>query len=127
MQNEHVHGEIINLGRILICEKYEKNYDRKDIPYPHTRASFEKRIVELELINERNALERVLLHFAHFKKQAEKIDDIHYKIWIYYDKSDETEVLIRILSFGPMIKVVGPVHFVNLIKERLLSQKSCGL
>ncbi len=120
------HGEIINLGRILSCEKYEKNYDRKDIAYPYQRTSLEERMVELELIDNRNALERVLLHFAHFKKQAEKVDDIHYKISIYYDKSDETEVLIRILSFGPMVKVIGPVHFENLIKKRLLSQKSCG-
>jgi len=119
------HGEIINLGRILFCEKYEKDYEGKDMAYPDRRTRLEERMVELELIDERNALERVLLHFAHFRKQAEKVDDIHYKISIFYDKSDETEVLIRILSFGPMVKVIGPVHFVNLIKKRLLSQKSC--
>ena len=34
---------------------------------------------------------------------------------------------IRLFSFGPMVKVTGPEHFVKLIKERLLSQKSCGL
>lgn len=39
----------------------------------------------------------------------------------------ETEIVIRILSFGPMIKVVAPAHFENLIKERLIKQKSCGL
>ncbi len=41
-----------------------------------------------------------------------------------YDKDDETEMVIRILSFGPMIKVVQPEHFINLIKERLRKQKS---
>ena len=34
---------------------------------------------------------------------------------------------IRILSFGPMFKVVQPDHFVNLIKERLRKQKSSQL
>lgn len=34
---------------------------------------------------------------------------------------------IILLSFGPMIKVVAPAHFENLIKERLIKQKSCGL
>ena len=43
-----------------------------------------------------------------------------------YDREDETEVLIRILSFGPMIKVIGSERFVNLIKDRLQKQKSCG-
>ena len=43
-----------------------------------------------------------------------------------YDKDDETEMVIRILSFGPMIKVVQPEHFINLIKERLRKQKKLG-
>ena len=42
-------------------------------------------------------------------------------------KDDETEIVIRVLSFGPMIKVIAPEHFENLIKERLIKQKSCGL
>ncbi len=36
-------------------------------------------------------------------------------------------MVIRILSFGPMFKVVQPDHFVNLIKERLRKQKSSQL
>ena len=65
------------------------------------------------------------MHFAHFEKQAEKLDDKRYKVTVTYDKDDETEIVIRILSFGPMVKVTAPQHFVDLIKERLISQKSC--
>ena len=70
-------------------------------------------------------MERVLLHFAHFKKQAEKVGENTYKVSLFYEKDDETEILIRILSFGPMIKVIGPSSFVELVKERLRKQKSC--
>lgn len=80
-----------------------------------------------ELTDERNALERVMLHFAHFKKEAERIDKTHYLLKIYYDESDETELVIRVLSFGPFLKVTEPQNFVNLIKERLIRQKSCEL
>ncbi len=80
-----------------------------------------------ELTDERNALERVMLHFAHFKKEAERIDKKHYRLKIYYDESDETELVIRVLSFGPFLKVTEPQNFVNLIKERLIRQKSCEL
>lgn len=73
----------------------------------------------------RNVLERVLLHFAHFKKTAERIDKDRYTITFYYDKEDETEVVIRVLSFGPLVKATEPEHFINLIKQRLISQKSC--
>lgn len=115
-------GDTINLGRIISCEPYTKEYS----PKVKTRAGEKERTVEFELVNERNALERVLLHFAHFKKQAERIDDIKYRISVTYDKDDETEILIRILSFGPVLRVTGPDNFVKLIKDRLLKQKSCG-
>lgn len=88
--------------------------------------NIEKRTMGFELIDERNALERVLMHFAHFEKQVEKAGENRYLVRVTYDKDDETEMLIRILSFGPMLKVTGPDSFVALIKERLLKQKSCG-
>ena len=70
-------------------------------------------------------MERVLLHFAHFEKTAERIDGDRYSVTINYDKEDETEIVIRILSFGPMVKVTAPTHFIDLIKQRLIAQKSC--
>ncbi|MCI8307888.1 MAG: WYL domain-containing protein [Lachnospiraceae bacterium] len=112
----------VNLGRIKKCEKYIGDYH---ISPKHKKVKQPESVV-FELVDRRNALERVLLHFAHFEKQAEKIDDVRYKVTIHYDKDDETELVIRILSFGPMVKVVAPVHFINLIKERLIRQKSCG-
>lgn len=116
------YGDTINLARIVSCEPYTQEY----VPNPHTRMNDRTRMVEFELIDERDALERVLMHFAHFEKQAEKMTDNCYLVKVTYNIDDETELLIRILSFGPMIKVVGPDQFIDLIKERLLKQKSCG-
>ena len=116
------YGGTVNLGRITECKPYLK---------PHRKANLKRdlpqlRTVEFDLIDERNALERVLLHFAHFEKQAERIEKEKYRVRVTYDKDDETEIVIRILSFGPMIKVTAPEHFVELIKDRLIKQKSCG-
>lgn len=61
------------------------------------------------------------------KSRLRKLDDRKYQVTLYYDKEDETEILIRVLSFGPMIRVVEPVAFIHLIKDRLSDQKSCGL
>lgn len=113
-------GGTVNLGRIISCERAEIS---KNTELIH-RIPPRKRRVIFELEDERNALERVLLHFAHFPKKAERIGKNKYQITVDYDKDDETEMVIRILSFGPMIKVVQPDHFVNLIKERLRKQKS---
>lgn len=116
-------GGTVNLGRIISCEQYVKE-DKLKLSH---KVPPRKRSVIFELKDDRNALERVLVHFAHFEKQAEKIENNRYKITVNYDKDDETELVIRVLAFGPMIKVIAPIHFENLIKERLIRQKSCGL
>ena len=114
--------DTVNLGRIVSCEKYTGEYT----PKRTTRGQSGPQTVTFELVDERNALERVLLHFAHFEKEAERLDEKRYKVSITYEKDDETEVLIRILSFGPMVKVTGPDKFIGLIKERLMKQKKWG-
>ena len=113
---------VVNMGRIIWCHPYTKPYT----PNTNTKMGRDKETVVFQLTDERNALERALMHFAHFEKQAEKLTDNQYRITVTYDKDDETELLIRVLSFGPMIKVTSPDSFINLIKERLIKQKSCG-
>ena len=114
-------NQTVNLARITRCERYNGEMEDAGIaPAPPQKA-----VVELELVDERNALERVLMHFAHFEKQAEKLGDERYKVSITYNRDDETEMLIRILAFGPVIRVVSPESFVMLIKDRLQRQKKC--
>ncbi len=116
------HGGVINLGRITKCEKCNAT------GYATQHISMEsKESLTLRIFDERNALERVLLHFAHFEKRVERIDNKRYLVHIKYSKSDETEIVIRILSFGPMVEVVEPNEFRKLIIDRLKSQKSCEL
>ncbi len=115
------HGITVNVARILSC-RYAEKYDPEEYPLRLLR----KQELELLLTDERNALERCMLHFSHFEKVTERIDDCHYRFQIWYEAEDETEVLIRVLSFGPRLKVVSPDSFVEKIKERLEKQKSCG-
>ena len=111
-----------NLGRIIFCDFYEGRgpwlQEPKEDPYKG---------LTLQITDRRNALERAMLHFAHFEKQTERIDGETYILRLKYYENDETEILIRVLSFGPCVKVLGPEAFVDLIKERLIMQKSCGL
>lgn len=83
--------------------------------------------VVLELTDERNTLERVMLHFAHFQKEAQRLDGGRYRLKIFYDSSDETELVIRVLSFGPFVEVTEPERFRNLIIDRLRKQKELNM
>ena len=112
----------VNLARITDCELCPAPGPRPGRPTAPVTDT-----VTLRVRNERNALERCLLHFAHFEKQAERTGDGAYLVRIRYDKDDETEMEIRILSFGPMVEVLGPDDFRARIIGRLKKQKSCGL
>ena len=83
-------------------------------------------IITLKVSEERNTLERSLLHFAHFEKRAEKVDD-YYLLHIKFNRDDEPEMVIRVLSFGPTVEVLGSESFKQLIINKLKSQKSCEL
>ncbi|HHX56961.1 MAG TPA: WYL domain-containing protein [Clostridiales bacterium] len=108
----------INLARIKSCE-LGNTFDESKMKQYYRK----KEEVILQIINERNALERCMLHFANFQKETRRIENNCYEMKLTYFTDDETEVLIRILSFGPMVKVLSPQSFIDLIIERLKKQK----
>lgn len=112
----------INLGRIINCQLYSGTK-----PFDEKPKAMQTKVLTLQITDERNALERVMLHFAHFEKQAERIGDNKYLLHLKYYATDETEIVIRVLSFGPCVKVISPENFVGLIKERLEEQIRCGV
>ena len=61
------------------------------------------------------------------EKQAEKLDRQNYLVRIKYDHSDQPELVIRILSFGPLVEVVGSEEFRGMVIEKLKKQKNLGL
>lgn len=116
--NTHTNITFVNIGSIIYCEETDR---------PVTKIKYKKdpqRILTFELKDERKALERIMLHFSHFEKETVRTGEDTYEVSLKYDISDCTELVIRILSFGPMIKVTGPEEFRTLIKERLKKQKN---
>ncbi len=107
----------INVARITSCQCME-TYERDSWEMAQAKRSR----LKLWLKDERNALDRVLLHFSDCQKETRRLDSGEFEMVLWYDRQDETEILIRILSFGPMIKVLAPQDFVELIKKRLKAQ-----
>lgn len=114
---------IFNLNRIRAChllhDPAPENLDRLAFRPIH-RA---EEPVVIEISGERNSLERCMLHFANYEKHTQ-YDEASEK-WIcsiYYDLAYETELLIEILSFGPVIRVLGPESFLQQIRQRVRKQ-----
>ena len=112
---------IINIARVTECSVGSKVRDANELLPKRNRE------IVIELDDERNALERAMLHFSHLEKKTERIGDNRYRITLLYDKDDETEMLIRIIAFGPVLKVTEPASFIELIKERLIMQKNLNM
>ncbi|MBO5898743.1 MAG: WYL domain-containing protein [Clostridia bacterium] len=97
--------------KILVGEERETQYDT----------------ATLRVVDERNALERVMLHFAHFEKQAERLDENTYLLQIKYAHDDEPELVIRVLSFGPMVEVLESASLRRAVCDKLIAQRKRAL
>ena len=109
-------GWTINLSRLTACAPAGRGERAAPRPGNAGRLTF-------ELKDRRNALERVLLHFSHLRKETERLGEDLYRVTLYYDRQDETELVIRVLAFGPVIRVTEPAHFVQLVKQRIDDQR----
>lgn len=124
----------INLARMTSCCLMEATYYNRAITstpdFSADSVSISSKIplstlketVVLELLDERNALQRAMLHFSYLEKETEQLDQSHYRIAIHYDQKDETEILIQILSFGSLLRIVEPSDFKEKIKRRIDKQ-----
>lgn len=114
--------EILNVSRIQNVQLTEKTFSLDCDLNSLIRNSYYREPLKLHIKNERNALERAMLHFANYEKNTTRIDNNTYECLIYYNKSMETELLIEVLSFGPMLIVKGNEWFLKKLKERLTRQ-----
>ena len=105
----------VNLSRITDCAPAHTD---AEMPLRAPR----RQSVTFELENRRNTMNRVLLHFSDLEKETRRMDGQRYRVTLKYDVQDEMEMLIRILSFGPLIRVTEPERFIGLLRERIHSQ-----
>ena len=109
----------INLARLDSCTLLEPYTEKEFLP-PLRR----ERKVTFILRDQRNALDRVMLHFSDCRKETRRLETDRYQVELWYEAEDETEILIRLLSFGPLLKVAEPKGFIQKIRERLAMQSA---
>lgn len=122
-QGRLIDYSLINLSRIKEInpsqELYSGDYDL-DSWLAKNRST---EPIVLEITPERNGIERFMVAFSLYEKQSildEETGICTASIW--YPKRDETEMLIKILGFGPVLQVLSPPHFVAQIRQRVQNQ-----
>lgn len=87
-----------------------------------------KKEVTVKVHNERNAINRFMMEFAELERISD-FDDTTKEctVTMKYDAKDETEILIRILSFGPVVEVVGDDGLRKPVADRVRRQGELNL
>lgn len=108
----------LNLGRLISVEAGEAAAQVKTLK----KSELVRQRLVLEIEDERSTMVRALMHFSDLEKETEKLDETHYLLTVQYDNGDEPEMLFRVLSFGPTLRVREPESFKELIREKLREQ-----
>lgn len=119
----HMKLQILNLSRIQSVQPTGKTCSSEVDINIWIQNTYYREPLKLHIINKRNALERAMLHFANYEKNTTKLDEETYECLIYYNQVMETELLIEVMSFGPMLSVVGNEKFLKSLKARLQRQR----
>lgn len=122
ISKSHGKHSILNIARIKSCKIITEKIVPEVLSSDSAVLGNIKKSVTIEIYDERKAMERVMLAFSHFEKSAVQISDEVYQLTLNYDTFDETELVINVLSFGPMVKVLAPESFKNLIQKRISKQ-----
>ena len=120
---------MVNVSRILRIivfndKKYNKMEQREKLKKIYDQTMTE---IQIEFYQgEKNLPDRLLTEFSLWKKKC--IYDVttqKYIMTLYYSPLDEKEILIRLLSYGPYIRVVAPEknYILSEIKKRIIIQR----
>lgn len=114
---------VVNLGRINRVKYTGEHYSGNISLEKYFAARRSKCPVIVKVTPERNAPERFMTEFASYEKHTEiNTETGECTIELWYDKNDETELLIRLLSFGPVIEIISPEHLRRQAAERIARQ-----
>ena len=124
LRNDRIRSSgIINIGRITKIEDTGRAFRTKTSmdEYFSSRKCSTPAVVRVT--TERNAVERFMLEFASYEKHTVRdLETGEYTVELWYDDADETELLIQLLSFGPVIEIIGPDSLRRQAKDRVKRQ-----
>ena len=124
LRNERIRSSsIINIGRITRIEDTGRVFRTKTSMDEYFSSRKCRTPAVVRVTPERNGVERFMLEFASYEKHTVRdLEKGEYKVELWYDESDETELLIQLLSFGPVIEIIGPERMRRQAGERVKRQ-----
>ena len=119
-----INHSIINIGRIDRVNATDRTFARQLSEKSYFAAERCKEPIVVKVTPERNAIERFMPEFASYKKHTDRdLETGVCTVKMWYENQDETEMLIRLLSYGPVLEILGPPAIRKQAAERIAKQK----
>lgn len=116
------------LKDIKIVENMTSKIKREDVLKKLKEKKYCETPIIIELEDIRGAMERCFMSFSSFERSSRAISENKYEIDIYYYTFEEAEVIRKIMSLGPYVKVKSPDRIrkiiIDKIKRAAIFQKS---
>lgn len=124
MKKGRAHGSsVINIGRITEVRRTGSIYQDEENMEEYFSSLRCREPVVVKVTGERNGVERFMMEFSSYEKRTEfDMETGTCQVTLWYDRGDETEMLIRLLSFGPVLEIIAPQSLRQQAAVRIRSQ-----
>ncbi|MDR3598700.1 WYL domain-containing protein [Clostridium sp.] len=116
------------LKSVKIADNVELKINRENVLKKLKEKKYCDTPITIELEDIRGAMERCFMSFSSFERSSRFIGDNKYEIDIYYYTFEEADVIRKIMSLGPYVKVKSPNNIREIIickiRNALLFQKN---
>lgn len=117
--NRPIMANIYTMFDIEIEEDRETGIDRKSIIKLIHREKYSKEPIVLEVVDKKAAMERCFMSFSEMKRLSRCIEEDKYEMKLFYYTFEEEEIIRKILSLGPYVKVISPQRVVLEVVKRI--------
>lgn len=107
------------LKEVKIANNVDSNIKRKDVLKKLKEKKYSEVPITIELEDIRGAMERCFMSFSSFERNSRTISKNKYEIDIYYYTFEEDEVIRKIMSLGPYVKVKAPNRVREIIIDKI--------
>lgn len=107
------------LKEVKIAQNVNSEIKREDVLKKLKEKKYSEIPITIELEDIRGAMERCFMSFSSFERNSRNISENKYEIDIYYYTFEEDEVIRKIMSLGPYVKVKSPDRVRDIVIDKI--------
>ncbi|EKQ54748.1 MULTISPECIES: WYL domain-containing protein [unclassified Clostridium] len=107
------------LKEVKIAQNVNSKVKREDVLKKLKEKKYSEIPITIELEDIRGAMERCFMSFSSFERNSRTISENKYEIDIYYYTFEEDEIIRKIMSLGPYVKVKEPDRVREIVIDKI--------